>query len=550
MLGSVHHAHRTDAPSSPITLQRDHATARAQRMVSFIPYALCGAFVPGISRRPRGIEPPGATANETPPRSKHSSHARKMRRRRAESRIGPARMTTPTTESASGRPPDDPAWTSEEEPPSSWVAFWPEKAPPERTDVAQALATLIGGDARIGRTENPADAEDMLWNLVVEVPSIAAPVVIWAERAAALPTSAPGGADETLARCPWVVRMQAQLGTAEPASDYFVLSSLLAGAIPDAVAILDVASGVVFERAAIDEWFLDESARPNERWLWSVLGLTAGKDGVARAGSRGMLFTTGLRRCGRPEIEIVDLPAEHMDAGVALLNAVAGQLLERAIPAPGEPVEIGPGLSVVFQPWTVVAGQLDKGAPGSRESRDAIAADGPSLDGVRAVVCDAERVGSYRPVWSWPRAAIERLEAGNAVFYSSPRRADATAARARRTWSDFATAFASLARSDVPNLRELAKRAFMVQAPIAPEGAQDEASHEQAWFRVEGFDAGLIRAALCAPSCTRPDLREGHAVRLAPSEVRDWRVSLDERDFGPEDPAALLAEVDRLRGVA
>jgi len=344
--------------------------------------------------------------------------------------------------------------------------------------------------------------------------------------------------------------MQAQLGSSEPADDHFVLTSLLAAAVPTAVAILDVASGIVFERSAIDEWFLDPDAKPNERWLWSVLGLTSSRDGAAAPGTRGMLFTAGLRRCGRPELEILDLPSEHMEAGVALVNAVAGLLLETAIPTPGAPLEIGPGIRIALQPWQVVAETLEKGAPGSADSRAAVATSGPALDGVRAVICDPEPTGGYQPKWSWPRQAIERLVSGHAVFYSSARRADSIAARAKRTWPDFATAFASLLKSDVPGMRDIARRAFLVQAPIAPEGVDSAAASEQAWFRVEGFDAGLIRAALCGPSLTRPELLEGHQVRLAPSEVRDWRVSLSEGDFGPDDPEALLAAIDRLRGVA
>lgn len=459
-------------------------------------------------------------------------------------------MSMSSTESSAGRFPDDPAWRSDEEPPSSWVAFLPDARAPDREDVAQAITAWLGGEARMGQAENPDADPGMIWNLVVEVPSVDAPVVIWAERAATLSAPPRHGADEAMARCPWVIRMQAQLGAREPAADYFVLTSLLAGVLPDAVAMLDIASGIVYERAALDEWFLDPEARPNERWLWSVLGLTSGSGGTDAPASHGMLFTTGLRRCGRPELELLDLPIQNMDAGVALLHAIAGWLLEVPIPAPGAPLEIGPGMVVTLQPWQVVAKQLAADAPGSEASRASIAGDGPALDGLRAVVCGAAPEGDPPTQWRWPHDVISRLESGHAVFFSSAKRAEATAARARRTWPDFATAFASLRRAEDPALRSMAQRSFLVQAPIAPEGVAGDASHEQAWFRVEGFDAGMIRASLCTQSLTRPELSAGHAVRLQPSEVRDWRVSLDARDFGPDDPAALLAEIDRLRGVA
>lgn len=430
--------------------------------------------------------------------------------------------------------------------PSGWVAFWPHQEAPTSEEVVQAFAAWVGAPLDASQAENSDDTRDMLWHAIVQVPSIDAAVVAWAEAAEPLRAELPS--DHPLSACRWVVRIQSVLGTGDPAADYFLLVSMLAGALVDSPAVLDVVTGQVLMRPELEAWFLAPESLPSDHFLWRVGGVMAELGDGDQRRRLAMLHTTGLARCGRPELEILEIPEDHVQAGLALLNAAAGLVLDGPLPAPGEPLELGPDLAVVLQPWQAVAVTMEDAAPGSRAFRAALTGDaGDALAGPRAVLCDPAPAGAWTRAWTWPRSAISRLESGRAVIYSSGRATLAAARRAQRTWPSFATAFASLKRSDDPGLRKLATDSFMVQAPLV-DGSDPERA-EQAWFLVQRLDGERVEGRLTAAPVTRPDLSEGDTVPIEREAITDWRASLSDHEFGPDEPAALLSEVDRLRGL-
>jgi hypothetical protein len=60
----------------------------------------------------------------------------------------------------------------------------------------------------------------------------------------------------------------------------------------------------------------------------------------------------------------------------------------------------------------------------------------------------------------------------------------------------------------------------------------------------------VVEAALSEEPVTRDDLHAGDVVRIERKDVTDWRVILPDDTFGPDRGDALLAAVDRLRGLA
>ena len=65
---------------------------------------------------------------------------------------------------------------------------------------------------------------------------------------------------------------------------------------------------------------------------------------------------------------MLDVPASSADEAAGLLNEVAALWLEMELPAPGEPLEIGPQMSVQVRPWREGAAGLPDGTPGGLEN--------------------------------------------------------------------------------------------------------------------------------------------------------------------------------------
>ena len=435
---------------------------------------------------------------------------------------------------------------------SAWVGFWPHPDAPTRDEVGRAVASWVGREVEMESIE-PDEEEGMLWALVVNIPGVNSSVGLWAGRAlnaesGQLDDSAMEAwqlEDPAMAACKWVVGMQTELEPGEAHAEYFHLMAMLAGSLPDLTGILDVSNARRWPRQEIEEQFLSADAVPNDESLWTITAVaTSDEDDVPM-----MLFTTGLLRCGLPELEMLEVPARHSQAAAILLNHVASLLLEAPPPEPEEPIEIGPDIFVTLIPWQECARYIAEETPGSTAFRETAREQGDgSLMAVRAVICSAKKRGSFKQLWAWPTEIIESMEAGRAVLYASEHSAAATERRAQRTWPKFATAFASVRRAEEPDVLALATTAFQVQAPL---GSVDEHDRrEQGWFTVQRFDHDVVDAILSEEPVTRQDLHVGDAIRIPRAEVTDWRVFLPEEVFGPARSDALLAAVDRLRGLA
>ena len=424
---------------------------------------------------------------------------------------------------------------------SAWVGFWPHRDPPTADEVGRAIAGWVGREVKA----DPADLDDenMLWALVMEIPGVTAPVVFWAEPA--LPADPSQLPDPAMAACPWVIGMQTMLEPGEASDEFFHLMAMLAGAIPDLAGVLDVANARRWPRKELEEQFLAADAVPNDEHLWTITAVADRDDDEAPM----MLFTTGLARCGLPELEVLEFPSRHSQAAAILVNHVASLLLESPPPPPLEPMEVGPDTFVALVPWQACATYMDDGTPGSRAFREIAAQHGDgSLTGVRAAICSPEQRGQFRKVWAWPKETLDRMEDGRAVLYASERAAAATERRAQRTWPAFATAFASVRRSDRPEVAALAATAFHVQAGVGTVDAQDR--REQGWFIVRSFDHDVVEAALSEEPVTAEGMHAGDVTHIPRAGVTDWRVILPDDMFGPDRSVALLEAIDRLRGYA
>jgi hypothetical protein len=458
---------------------------------------------------------------------------------------------------------------------SGFVAFWPHVEPPTMEEVSGAMATWVGDIAPSPPSEESAsdpedgdsgasddeEGEDRFrvqplepdgeanWCCAIHVPGITHALVVWCEPARTLSEPERAQLGDAAARAKWVIRVQTVLHAPDAAEDYFMAVGLIAGSMPDLVAMLDVVTSEVFDRATLDRLFVAEGAKPMDRVLWRLGRYEALADGDA---STVLVGTCGLSRCGLPELEMCEVPRERADAAAVLLHTLAGLLLESPAPPPGFELEIGDGIKVTLQRADDVAAHLVEGAPGSRAWRDVARSHGLSeFELPRAAVCGTEPRGAYKPVWMWPQDAVERIASGTAVLFMTRHSVEAATQRAQSTWPTFATAFASLARPSHPDWQRMAEDAFQVQAavPPPPEGHAGPRI-EQAWFHVHRIAGDGIHAVTSSRPVTRPDLDAGSTVMLKAKDVTDWRVELDGRVYDPDESEALLHAVDRVRGIA
>ncbi|MCA9284424.1 MAG: DUF4026 domain-containing protein [Phycisphaerales bacterium] len=425
------------------------------------------------------------------------------------------------------------------------MAMWPGADAPTRTEVVAALRGAFGDGVEVV-DELESQTDDILWNAVIQIPTIASRIIVWAE--AAKPVSETGLDDPALADCKWVVGAELVLSNDAPLRDFSNAIRLLAGLADDIPAVFDANTGQWHLRQSLELSFLAADAEPPDEVLWVIHAVTGGD----RLGAETVwLYTAGLWRCGRPELEMLEVPRRHVESAVAMINAVAGIALEEPLPPAGRPFEIGSGLSVVLQPWREVVPYLERTAHGSMADRG-LQPDGEQTEtpdnpmgGVRAVICGPQPVGAYKPIWTWPREAIERIEGDDGTLYQTRSATRRQHRLAQRMLPDFAVAIASLLHDGV-DLESDAAPGFFAKVGFRA-GDGDDPDHEHLWFRLVQLDGPRMEGLLLNPPQLLKDMAPGERRWFDQEQVSWWHVAVGDTGFGPESTEAMTEAVDAYR---
>ena len=438
------------------------------------------------------------------------------------------------------------AWQLGQVFPTSIIGLVPGPSLPTADEVLQAFSNFVGEPIGVLEELEPED-DSIEWNRVLSVPGLAAPLIVWGERARAIgPDDLP---DTRLAECRWIIGCESLLSDRAPLDDYIALMRLLAGSFETMPAVLDGMTRQWFVRSEIELLFLADDPAATEEVLWRIHAV--GQSENISSDDRIWLYTVGLWRCGKPELEIIEVPGKHVSAAVTLLNGTAALAVIGPLPSPDSVAVIGENLRVAFRPWQEVVSFLSPGSVGSMPDR--MAANEPGamnpLMGVRAVLCDAEPKGSYRKIWSWPERAISQLEEDRAAIYLSERSTEQLARRARATWTDFATAFVAADRASLDAMRHgesISPPTFLVKAPFSnPDDANR--GREHLWFEVCRLSGNAVEAKLINTPQIATQLGLGSIVTIDRDQVSDWRVLLHTGAFGPKYASGLLAAIDEYR---
>lgn len=426
------------------------------------------------------------------------------------------------------------AWEIEPSP-TTLIGYWRDDAaaqPPTRAEVALALGAVVPGFNIVEETLAPATG-GMVWSMGVVGPEALNGVVVWCE-AIHEPDDVASEFPE-MRSCRWVIGMQTMLPARELIAEYAALMRWMVAALPAVCIVLDVGVGGYSTRAMIEPLLEDADEDLPADVLWSVrqFGNTEARE------DRVWITTCGLERTGRPELEMLDVPAALAPAAVMALNGIAELSLDSPLSEPGLPFEIGSGLVVTMQPWDKASEHLPSEAPGSRAYREQLG--DPDLLGVRAAVCAPTPRGSYRPSWVWPMEVVQRIAENRAVLFSSERATRRQERLARATWPELAMAFASLARQEGRARPEGAL--FLVKAGFTDE-AHPEHGREHLWFLVERFEGDRLDATLLNTPVAMKHLHEGETYAIDRAQLTDWLVRTSAGDCVPTDVRRLDGMID------
>jgi hypothetical protein len=242
------------------------------------------------------------------------------------------------------------------------------------------------------------------------------------------------------------------------------------------------------------------------------------------------MHTHGLGRCGCLELELFDVRPDESRLLGELLNSTAAFFLEQDLPDPGERVEVGRDLPLVWFPWEEA---LTKRAPrhgGGRDDRDGVHG-GPS-----AVLFAPGRkvLGVFGSGLELPSKHLAVLE-GSPILYVSNSHTRRMEVLWRERLPVLRALFGKLGGNE--NFQFLVKLGYPTTDPTW-------GSREHLWFEVHGFSGEQVDATCINSPHAVPTLREGlrglHELAL----LSDWTVFCPVGRFDAERVGVLVHVLD------
>lgn len=421
--------------------------------------------------------------------------------------------------------------------PSNFIALWPLRNMPTLKEVTSALNRQFGHPLRALDIDMPPDRA-VQWAQVLDRGDGRMPLIVWCEPMRPLPK-------ETIdfigaGHIKWVIGVETILDPNDPLSDFMSVLRALGRGIAQSPAILNVNTECWHVRSELDEVILPDVPGPDETILWVTHAISPKEDDDARL----WVYTKGLRRCGLPELEMLDVPLEFGRSAAAIVNHLAPLLIEDGMPEPGEQLEIGREMRIVLQPWRIAAKGLAGDVPGGENNR-VDHTDHPQ-SAPSAAVCAAEQSADGR--WVWPEAAVRRVASGETALYFSGRATQRLAGTARSTWSELKDAFNAVPES----LRldnEKRRAAFLICAAFTAGTARDAENpdpREHLWFEALRFENDRVEGRLQNAPSVATHLRHGEVVWIDRETLTDWAVLTEHGRVGPLSAGGLRTTVEKL----
>jgi len=462
--------------------------------------------------------------------------------------------------------PEGGAWTMTEVEPTNLIVLWAGHEAPTMVEVTSLIGSVIEGEvAQVDEIES--DDPDIRWSTVIRIGERETPVILWCE---SFKPESVEDEEIDVSDVRWVIGFETLLNPDDPIADFSALLRMVTRAFDDSPAALDVNTARWLPRRVLHGFFAESELDPPADLLWIIHGVQSGGgphgDHDDSESGGVWLHTHGLWRCGMAELEMLDVPPEYAEEAGGLINAIAELAFENDLPEPGDRFSPGPDIELALQPWEVAAKYLAEGTPGRAVDREH---DDPHFTaahgGVRAVICDPKPRGEYRKIWTWPRDALERLRAGEAVLFSSMRATMRQADLAQSNWPELAMAFATLcsreSEAEEKRVKFLIKAGFTAAdtANGSDDGAAtfaqpqpgtfltDHEEREHMWFEIDTVRGDRARGVLLNDPMYIRAIKMGDRVWVDRARTTDWTVLTAEGSFSPEEVGPLRDVVERLR---
>lgn len=305
-----------------------------------------------------------------------------------------------------------------------------------------------------------------------------------------------------------------------PLWDYHAQLKVLQAVAPDTVFVLDAEAFSPRPGPWLNE-VASSLAPPSPESLFTIHAVGDGEEEPA------WLHTHGLERCGAIELEMLDVPGDFAGMAGQLLNVAGSLFIERGIPEPDEPFEVGQGLELCWLPWEDALSKVRRGVPGHREDRE----DDVHV-GTRGVlfVPHKSMLGrrAYRSV-AEHRAIME----DNPLLYLS----------------NMATARAALlAKERLHRFRALWSRhqeaewVFLVKLGYQVDQAEDDNDREHLWFQVHRMAEDQVEATCLNAPYAVSSLSEGQRAHHPLAKLSDWSILCELGRFDADN----VGELERL----
>lgn len=394
-------------------------------------------------------------------------------------------------------------------PPSPMWAWLPASEEAPTATAAMAALTARFGAGLSMQMESPPQAPGAAWEISCSGPQ-GRTFSVWAQRSERIETLhlqndhhvLSEAEKKDLAGSVWSLGVVLVFGDA-PLDDFHFQLQALTAIAPQAVAAFDVAA----YRLHHAEWVKESarSAAPPSPTSLFVMHF------VSDAGKPGWIHTHGLDRCGRLELELFDITPDASRLLSELVNSTAAFFLEQGLPAPGEAVEVGRDLPLLWLPWEEA---LSRHAPqhgGGKADRD-------EVHGNPTAVLFAPGKKFLGFLGSGLKSAAAHLPVleGSPILYVSN-------SHTRR--------MEVLSRERLPTLKALFGKLggneqfkFLVKLGYPTADPEQFGSREHLWFEVHSFGGEHVDATCINQQHSVPALREGLRGLHPLSLISDWTI--------------------------